>query len=141
MPETPPPHERSGDALTAHDWTEGVEAERDASPEAAISNAMVGLKKRFFGKGPQKAQTFIHGRFVFAVLEGGLARSEETLLEAGKDDEVRRNRLLFQETMTKPVTEAVGDITNREVVAYHSQIVFRPDITVEFFVLDEPLER
>ena len=135
------PHQQGGEALTGQDWTDGVDAERDSSPEAAISNAMVGLKKRFFGKGPHKAQTFIHGRYVFTVLEGGLARSEETLLEAGRDDDVRANRLLFQETMTKPTTEAVAQNTGREVLGYHSQIVFRPDITVEFFVLDAPLER
>ena len=134
------PHEQGGGALTEHDWTEGVDTERDSSPEALISNAMVGLKKRFFGKGPHKAQTFIHGRYVFSVLEGGLAKSEETLLDAGKDDDVRSNRLLFQATMTKPTTEAVAQITGREVVGYHSQIVFRPDVTVEFFVLDAPLD-
>ena len=135
------PHEQGGEALTGADWTEGVDTERDASVEAAISNAMVGLKKRYFGKGPSKAQTFIHGTYVFSVLEGGLVKSEETLLEAGKHDDVRSNRLLFQSTMTRPTTEAVEEITGRTVVGYHSQIVFEPTVTVEFFVLDAPLER
>jgi uncharacterized protein YbcI len=141
MSEDRPPHEQPGEALTSRDWTEGVELERERSVEAAISNAMVGLKKRYYGKGPTKAQTFIHGRYVFCVLEGGTLRSEETLIEAGHEHEVRRNRLIFQETVAKPSTEAIEQITGRAVVGYHSQIVFRPDVGFEFFVLDEPLDR
>ena len=135
-----PPHEQSGEALTGADWSEGVEIERGSSLAAGISNAMVGLKKRFHGKGPQKAQTFLHGRYVFTVLEGGLGRDEETLIAAGHADEVRRQRLVFQEAMTKPTTEAVEQLTGRHVLGYHSQIVFDPPVTVEFFVLDEPLD-
>ena len=136
-----PPHEQPGEALTGADWSEGVELDRGSSSLAAgISNAMVGLKKRFHGKGPQKAQTFIHGRYVFTVLEGGLGRDEETLIAAGHADEVRRQRLVFQEAMTKPTTEAVAQLTGRRVLGYHSQIVFDPAVTVEFFVLEEPVE-
>jgi uncharacterized protein YbcI len=98
---------------------------------------MVGLKKRFYGKGPSKAQTYIHGRYVISVLEGGLQRSEESLLDAGEEDQVRANRLAFQAAMTHTMTEAVAQITGRSVVSYHSQIVFRPDVTFEFFVLAE----
>src|SRR5215217_1051560 len=106
-----PPHAESGEALTGQDWTEGVEIERDQSVAAAISNAMVGLKKRYYGKGPRKAQTFIHGRYVFCVLEGGLTRNEETLVAAGATDAVRQYRLLFQDTMSKPTSETNTAIT------------------------------
>lgn len=131
------PHESPGDALTGEDWTDGVDVERAGSVEAAISNAMVGLKKRFYGKGPHKAQTFVHGRYVTSILEGGLTRSEESLLAAGEADAVRAYRLKFQEVMSKPTTEAVEQITGRIVVGYHSQIVFGdPAVTWELFVLD-----
>jgi uncharacterized protein YbcI len=133
-----PAHEQPGEVLTGTDWSAGVEMEHGQSVPAAISNAMVGLKKRFFGKGPRRAQTFIHGRYVFSVLEGGVTRHEDTLLDAGHEDEVRRQRLTFQDAMAKPTCEAVEQITGRTVTAYQSQIVFRPDVTVEFFVLDEP---
>ena len=135
-----PAHEQPGEALTGQDWTEGVEVEREASTEAALSNAMVGLKKRFYGKGPQKAQTFVHGNYVISILEGGILRSEQSLLDAGQEDQVRTNRLAFQDAMSKPTTEAVAKITGRQVLAYHSQIVFAPDVTIEFFVLDGPPE-
>src|SRR5215217_7965883 len=130
-----PPHAESGEALTGQDWTEGVEVERDQSVAAAISNAMVGLKKRYYGKGPRKAQTFVHGRYVICALEGGLTRNEEVLVAAGKAEDVRQYRLLFQETMAKPTTDAVEEITGREVVGYESQMVFDPDVSFELFVL------
>ena len=126
--------------LTDPDWTEGVETERRPGLLAEISNAMVGLKKEFYGKGPTKAKTYINDNYVFTVLEGGLGRDEETLVAAGQADEVRRQRLVFQEAMTKPTTEAVEQLTGRRVLGYHSQIVFDPAVTVEFFVLDEPLD-
>lgn len=133
---TRPPHTAPGEALTDVDWSEGVDLEREDSVPAAISNAMVGLKKRFFGKGPHKAQTYIHGRYVTCILEGGLTRSEESLLGAGEQDAIRAYRLKFQEAMAKPTTEAVEQITGRSVAAYHSQIVFGPAVTWELFVLD-----
>ena len=42
-----------------------------------ISNAMVGLKKKFYGRGPEGAKTFINDdRYVFCVLQGGLTPNE-----------------------------------------------------------------
>jgi uncharacterized protein YbcI len=127
-----------GEALTGHDWSEGVDLESAGSMRAAISNAMVGLKKRYYGRGPVKARTYLEDEYVFCVLEGGLMRHEETLLEAGHEDDVRAHRLLFQDAMSKPTTEAIEQITGRKVLGYHSQIVFRPDRSFEMFVLDGP---
>ena len=108
---------------------------------AAISNAMVGLKKEFFGKGPEKARTYINDNYVFCVLQNVLTRNEETLLEVGEDDLVRTYRLRFQEAMRETTTRAIEEITGRRVIGYHSQIVFRPAIAFEIFVLDAPPDR
>jgi len=101
-----------------------------------ISNAMVGLKKQLYGKGPTKAKTYINDNIVFCVLEGGLTRNEETLIGAGKEALVRSYRLAFQETMGPTVMGAVAEITGRRVLTYHSQIVFDPARTFEIFVLE-----
>jgi uncharacterized protein YbcI len=129
--------EQPGEALTQQDWGDEVHIADHGQLRAAISNAMVGLKKRFYGKGPVKAKTYINENYVFCVLEGGLTRNEETLLEAGEEDLVRNYRLRFQEAMSKPATEAIEKLTGRSVVGYHSQIVFRPERAFEIFVLDE----
>jgi uncharacterized protein YbcI len=89
---------------------------------------MVGLKKSFYGKGPTKAKTFLNDNYVFCVMEGGLTRNEETLIERGHEDLVRTYRLCFQEAMTEPTVEAVQRITGCSVIGYHSQIVFTPSV-------------
>ncbi len=104
----------------------------------AISNALVAVKKRLYGKGPVKVKTYINDNYVFAVLEGGLTRNEETLLAAGESRMVRDYRLRFQEVVSETITNAVEEVTGRKVLAYHSQIVFDPDRAFEIFVLDGP---
>jgi uncharacterized protein YbcI len=101
-----------------------------------ISNAMVGLKKQLYGKGPVKAKTFINDNFVFVVLEGGLTRNEETLLAAGEERLVRQYRLRFQEVVKETAHETIERLTGCKVLTYHSQIMFNPDRTFEIFVLD-----
>jgi uncharacterized protein YbcI len=133
-----PHHEQPGEALTEPDFSGTADIESVGSMRAAISNAMVGLKKRYYGKGPEKARTYFGDNHVFCVLEGGLTPSERTLVDAGQERAVREFRLLFQETMTKPTTEAVEEITGRKVLGYHSQIVFEPTTGFEIFVLDGP---
>jgi uncharacterized protein YbcI len=103
---------------------------------AAISNAMVGLKKQYYGKGPESARTYINDNYVFCVLQNVLTRNEETLLEVGEDDLVRTYRLRFEEAMRDTTMGAVEQITGRRVIGYESQIIFRPAIAFEFFVLD-----
>jgi uncharacterized protein YbcI len=126
--------------LTESNWTKGVHTERSDGIRAQISNAMVGLKKEFYGKGPTKAKTFFNDEYVFCVMEGGLTRNEVTMVERGHEDIVRSYRLRFQEVMKDSTIEAVERITGRTVVGYHSQIVFGPaERAFEIFVLDEPL--
>lgn len=128
--------------LTQPDWLKDVESgesDHHLSVRAEISNAMVGLKKNFYGKGPTKAKTFLNDNYVFCVMEGGLTRNEETLIERGHEDLVRNYRLRFQEAMAEPTVEAIQRITERTVVGYHSQIVFNPERAFEIFVLDRPI--
>jgi uncharacterized protein YbcI len=103
---------------------------------AEVSNAMVGLKKKFYGRGPTAAKSFINDNYVFCVLNGGLTENEKTLLDAGEERLVRQYRLRFQEVMRDQTTEAVERITGRKVLTYHSQILFEPAVAVEMFVLD-----
>jgi uncharacterized protein YbcI len=104
---------------------------------ADLANAMVGLKKEFYGKGPVAAKAYINDNYIFCVLEGGLTRNEETLLEKGQESLVRNYRLHFQEAMTETTTEAVERLTRRKVIGYHSQITFDPPRSYEIFALDE----
>lgn len=130
------PTQVPSEELTERDWTRGVEAEPGSSMTAEVSNAMVGLKKKFYGRGPTKAKAFINDNYVFCVLDGGLTQNEKTLLDAGEARLVRSYRLRFQEVMAEPTTEAVERITGRKVLTYNSQIMFDPTVVVEMFILD-----
>src|SRR5690348_2609065 len=110
--------------------------EADGSLRTAVANAMVGLKKDLYGRGPTAAKAWILDDYVFVVLEGGLTRNEETLLADGKADLVRDYRLSFQETVGATAMGAVEELLERRVLTYHSQIVFDPPRTFEIFVLE-----
>ena len=139
MEEATPQEGVSGEAaesLIAVDNSQDASVEGRGQMRKDISNAMVGMKKQLYGKGPVKAKTFINDNIVFVVLEGGLTRNEETLLAAGEDRLVRQYRLRFQEVVAKTAHETIERLTGRTVLTYHSQIVFDPHRTFEIFVLD-----
>jgi uncharacterized protein YbcI len=123
-------HEAAAEALVA----EGREA--GGSVRAAVANAMVAMKKQYYGRGPTAAKAWILDDYVFVALEGGLTRNEETLLADGKEDLVRSYRLSFQETMTDVTVPAVEELVGRKVLTYHSQIMFHPTRAFEIFVLE-----
>jgi uncharacterized protein YbcI len=135
MTEQPQPGREASIAEELLAASDGEAEEAPGSVRAALANAMVGMKKKYYGKGPTAARAWVLDDYVFVVLEGGLTANEETLLADGKEDVVRTYRLSFQETMTVPITTAVAEIVGRPVLTYHSQIVFHPARTFEIFVL------
>jgi len=104
----------------------------------AISNAMARIKREFYGKGPSRTRTFMCDRIVFAILDDVLTPVEVALKEGGRGALVRRTRLTFEDIMTRTFTGEIERLTGARVLAYHSQIVFDPDMAIEIFVLDGP---
>jgi uncharacterized protein YbcI len=115
---------------------ETLSSEPSGSMRAKLANAMVGLKKEYYGRGPTAAKAWLLDEYILVAMEGGLTRNEETLLAAGQEDLVRTYRLAFQEAMTATAVSTVEEITGRRVAAYHSQIVFEPTRAFEIFVLE-----
>lgn len=107
----------------------------DGAVRAALADAMVAIMKEHYGRGPTAAKAWVLDDYVFVALETGLTRHEETLLANGDEALVRKARLTFQEAVSEVATRAVRDIVGREVVSYHSQIVFDPARSFEIFVL------
>jgi uncharacterized protein YbcI len=102
---------------------------------AEISNSIVHLLSKHYGRGPTKAKTYLFDNYVFCVLQNILTTSEQTLVEAGQAELVRRTRSAFQEVVREDFEAAVEKATGRPVVTYHSQVVFDPDMGFEIFVL------
>jgi uncharacterized protein YbcI len=132
--EHPDPESSAADLV--HAAGDRLPDESSGSVRTALANAMVGMMKQYYGKGPTGAKAWIVDDYVFVAMEGGLTRNEETLIEDGKEDVVRAYRLAFQETVSETTMNAVAEITGRRVLTYHSQIVFRPTRAFEIFVLE-----
>jgi hypothetical protein len=60
--------------------------EPGGSERAALANAMVGLKKQYYGRGATAAKARLLDDYVFVAMDGGLTRNEETLLTDGKEE-------------------------------------------------------
>jgi uncharacterized protein YbcI len=116
--------------------SEHDDRESGGSVRTALANALVATMKEYYGKGPTGAKAWILDDYVFITMEGGLTRNEETLIGDGKEEIVRSYRLAFQETVRGTTMNAVAKIVGREVLDYHSQIVFHPPRAFEIFVLE-----
>jgi len=101
-----------------------------------LSNAIVGLYRDHFGRGPGAARTFIAEDLVVTVLTDVYTQVEKTLVQAGKMEHVRRTRLLHQHALEGEFTDLVEGLTGRRVEAFMSTIHFDPDLAVEIFVLE-----
>jgi len=101
-----------------------------------ISNEMVRAQKRFFGKGPTQAKSYMLDDLLIIVMRGGLTTAEQTMLEFGKQDQVRAFRQLFENEMTSRLIDMIQELTSRTVLTYQSQVLFDPDVVVEMFIFD-----
>jgi uncharacterized protein YbcI len=103
---------------------------------AEVTKGMISLHRRFYGKGPTKAKTYVVNDTVICVLEGGFTTVERTLIEEKDVEAVLQVRRSFQRAMESHFTEVVENALGRRVVAYMSQIHADPDMAVELFVLE-----
>ena len=103
---------------------------------AEVSNAVVGIFRECYGRGPTKAKSYIFDDYLIVVLEDILTTVEHTLVENGEEDLVRRVRLTFQDAVSERFIKAVQEALGRKVLTYHSQVTFHPARGFEIFVLD-----
>src|SRR5436309_15287126 len=87
---------------------------------SAISNRMVQLHKRYYGKGPTKARSYVVGDLVVCLMRGGFTRAEQTLIESGRADLVHEQRNEFQAALRHEFTGAISEHTGRRVIAFMS---------------------
>ena len=105
---------------------------------AAVTNAIVGLFREYYGRGPTKAKSYLlDDRIVVCVLEETMTRVEKTLVDNGHGEKVREVRLAFQEAMAHEFKQCVREKMHREVLGYHSQLTLEPDYGFEFFILGD----
>jgi len=107
----------------------------------AISNGIVALLHEHYGRGPMRAKTYVLDDIVVVVMRGcGYTALEKTIMDSGHPDRVVAMRHDFQTVMTKQFTDTIERLTGRTVLAFLSQAHVDPDITIEIFFIDGPLE-
>jgi uncharacterized protein YbcI len=108
---------------------------------AEISTTVVGILRDHYGRGPMKAKTYALDDIIVCVMRGsGFTPLEQTIMDSGEPDRVVEMREDFQRVMATRYKNAIEDLTNRKVVAFLSQAHVEPDITMEIFFIDAPLE-
>jgi uncharacterized protein YbcI len=107
---------------------------------AAISTAIVKLHSEFYGKGPTKARTFVVEDVVLTVLQDIFTTVEKTLVEVGKEEQVRDVRMSIQQAMAEHFKAAVERHTGRRVIAFLGEIDVEAEMAIEAFVLETPSE-
>ena len=103
-----------------------------------ISDGIVALLKEYYGRGPDRAKTYVDDDLVVCLLRGGFTRVEQTLLEAGHTDDVIRQRMVFQDVMRDRFNDVVARATGRRVIGFMSGNQQDPDMLCEVFVLAPP---
>jgi uncharacterized protein YbcI len=104
---------------------------------AAISNAIVGIHSKHYGKGPTKAKTYLIDDTVVCVMQDVFTTVERTLIDAGKGELVREVRTTFQYALRDEFIDTIHEIVGRRPRAFVSQIDCDADIAVEFFMLED----
>ena len=80
---------------------------------AAISTSIVGILRDHYGRGPMKAKTYALDDIIVVVMRG---------------------------SGFTPLEQTIEELTGRKVLAFLSQAHVEPDITMEIFFVDGPLE-
>lgn len=108
---------------------------------AAISRRVVAILRDHYGRGPMKAKTYAIDDLIVVVMRGsGFTPLEKTIMDSGEPDRVVAMRHDFQHMMTKRFIDTIQELTGRNVLAFLSQAHVDPDITIEIFIIDGPLE-
>lgn len=103
---------------------------------AEVTNAIVGLHARHYGKGATRSKSYLLDDLLVCVMEDVYTTVERTLIGVGEAEQVRATRQAFQEAMQDEFRAEVERVTRRRVLAFISQVTIDPDIAVQIFVLE-----
>ena len=88
-----------------------------------VSNAIVGLYKEQFGRGPTQARAAWAGENLLVVtLEGTLTLAERNMVRLGEHQRLRDTRMFFQYATIREFCEVVEGLTGRKVRSFLSGV-------------------
>jgi uncharacterized protein YbcI len=108
---------------------------------AAISTRIVAILREHYGRGPTRAKTYALDDLIVVVMRGsGFTPLEQTMMDDGGAERVVALRHGFQVLIGDRYKQAIEGLTDRKVIAFLSQAHVEPDITIEIFFIDRPLQ-
>jgi uncharacterized protein YbcI len=113
-----------------------IETYERARQATAAGNAITRLHRDYFGRGATTTRTMYQRNHLVVFMEDIYTPVERTLIDAGKHEDVRRTRQVFQDTMRERFSKSVEEITGRKVIQFMSQVSFDPDVAAEIFILE-----
>lgn len=135
-----PQRRKSGDALNPSSDNGGA-TQRGGQLLATISTQIVAILREHYGRGPMMAKTYALDDVIVVVLRGsGFTPLEKTIMESGQPERVVAMREDFHAVMSDRFKETIEALTGRHVVAFLSQAHVDPDVTIEIFFVDAPLD-
>ncbi len=88
-----------------------------------------------------KAKTYALDDIIVIVLrDSGYSAIEQTMIDAAEPERVVDMREDFQRIMKQRYTDTIERLTGRNVLAFISQAHVDPDLTLEVFFIDRPLD-
>jgi uncharacterized protein YbcI len=119
---------------------EGLERPIGGDLNAAVARAVVRFYHEHIGRGPNKARAFYRHDIIVVVLEDLMTQAERSLVERGEHDAVMSMRTAFQRSIRADLTSVIEEMTGTKVRAFMSSHNLEPDIAIEAFVLDQPID-
>ena len=102
---------------------------------AQISSEIIRLQAEYYGRGPNRARTYIVDDVVVVVLEETFTRAEQTLIARGERDAIQHIRRRFQQHMADSFIGVVEQATGRKVRTFLSETDVDEDVSIETFLL------
>ncbi len=97
---------------------------------------MVALMKKYVGRGPTHARTYLHDDLVVVVLHDTMTTAEQTLVGENQGEKVRELRQAFQSAVKPEAIALVERAVGKRVIAFLSDHGVDPDWAIEAFVLE-----
>ena len=114
--------------------------QRAQSSAAAISNQMVHLFAKYFGRGPTRARTTLNTNVALIAMTEPLTRAEQNLISAGEAEAVRSLRRTLQGSMRAEAVDGIEQILGRKVIGYMADVDTEANLGVVAFVLEAETE-
>jgi uncharacterized protein YbcI len=107
---------------------------------AQIARSIVAAYRVAYGRGPAKARAMFRDDIVVVVLEDVLTPPERSLIAGGRADAALEMRRRLHAVMRPALERAITDATGCGVRAVMGDSHDDPDVAVEVFLLDRPVD-